>query len=570
MPVRSTHIERFEAEYVLPAGIADPEEVQRRLDGIVAAEIERVWDEETGALDEGEMIYFIERVHVDLNLSVTGMDDRVMARAWARAIQQEIARTIARNEPGVVVFENRADYLAAFLHDLLHGAAWGRWYYHEFAEQASRTVPSAILNVLTADADTGRDAMILMAVRGGLDLLLATLSDDEVEIVVERCLLPVSPRVRMPRMLPAWLAGLREVVAEQPRAAGAWGRDLARIYTRLLGRHPELGPDVNLARFVGDLLRLRDQMQERSTGRRVLSLLEREMLDEAVAVLTAGGSGGMGAGGDGSVFQRQMVEMLRDLMRETSAPESAALLRDLGSEQSMASRRIVTPFGGLFLLAPTIVEVGLHTMLKEVTTSGTMGRETSGEGVVREEEALLLWLMLAQCLGADQIARALRDDGLRLLAGCAARLTRNNIDRYCNLESTPTFVPILLSHSNELILGGRATLAPTEEQVEACILGGADEPLIPFRPLDDALAVASAILMRGFAARLGAFSASSAAYLRRNFLMSHAEVEVSDSAILVRFLSSPLQMVLQMAGYGSMRTVLPWLGDRELSFTFES
>ncbi|MBS1912603.1 MAG: hypothetical protein JST22_11510 [Bacteroidetes bacterium] len=565
MSVRSTHIERFEAEYVLPAGTADPEEARRRLDGIVAAEIERVWDEESGAPDEGELIYFIEHVHVDLNLSMTGMDDRVMARTWARAIQQEIARAIARNEPGVVVFENRADYLASFLHDLLHGAAWGRWYYHEFAEQASRTIPSAILNVLTADADTGRDAIILMAVRGGLDLLLATLSDDEVEIVVERCLLPVSPRIRMPRMLPVWLNGLREVLAEQPRAAGAWGRDLARIYARLLGRHPELGPDVNLARFVADLLRLRDQMQERATGRRVLSLLERDLLDEAVAVLKADGSIGMGAGGDGSVFLRQVVEMLRDLMRETSAQESAALLRDLGSEQSMASRRIVTPFGGLFLLAPTIVEIGLHTMLGEVTS-----RRTSGDGALGEEPSLLLWLMLAQCLGADQMARALRDDGMRLLAGCTVRLARSNIDRYCNYESTPTIAALLLSHSNDLILGRRTTLAPTDGQAEAYVLGGADEPLISFRPLDDALAVVSAILMRGFATRLGAFSASSAAYLRRNFLMSHAEVEVSESAILVRFLSSPLQMVLQMAGYGSMQTVLPWLGDRELSFTFES
>jgi hypothetical protein len=79
----------------------------------------------------------------------------------------------------------------------------------------------------------------------------------------------------------------------------------------------------------------------------------------------------------------------------------------------------------------------------------------------------------------------------------------------------------------------------------------------------------SAIALQGFATRLGAM-AGSPSYLSRNFLESEAEIWVSKGTIAINFLTCPLQMVLKMAGFEHFRWQIPWLGDRQLIFNFDS
>jgi hypothetical protein len=86
---------------------------------------------------------------------------------------------------------------------------------------------------------------------------------------------------------------------------------------------------------------------------------------------------------------------------------------------------------------------------------------------------------------------------------------------------------------------------------------------------DRALGGMSAIVLQGFAAKLGALAGSSPSYLSRNFLESAVEIEVSEAAISIHFLTCPLQMVLRMAGFEHFRWQIPWLGDRRLTFNFD-
>lgn len=75
-------------------------------------------------------------------------------------------------------------------------------------------------------------------------------------------------------------------------------------------------------------------------------------------------------------------------------------------------------------------------------------------------------------------------------------------------------------------------------------------------------------LLRNFARRLGAFSASSAEYLYRNFLRGDGIVTVSSKRIAVRFETCPMRVVLRMAGFGEP-IALPWIRGAVLELDLE-
>jgi hypothetical protein len=188
---------------------------------------------------------------------------------------------------------------------------------------------------------------------------------------------------------------------------------------------------------------------------------------------------------------------------------------------------------------------------------------------------LLLYLVALQCLGRRNARRALADEGVAWFAGLEVLPRPGLIDQF--VEAVPggahaAFAEeirrhLLATRSDPVV----APRDPPREDVDGdewLSLWSDAHPLLADRELDRVLSAVSAVVLRSFAARLGAFSASSPAYICRNFLESQAELEIDDARIAVNFFTCPLRMVLRMAGFESGRWTMPWAGARTLEVHF--
>jgi len=538
------HIDHLDCQYRTPVSSEEASTVRKRLDRIASNFLACVWDENAG-YEASDKIYFAEHIEVDLTLDASNEDDHRIARTWASELHKGVTQTLRYGGRGIIVFSNRVDFLANFLGDLMRGNAWGKWYYREFSGLASKSLSQAVSAVLTSDPDTGRDTLIQLAHRGDLTLLLATLSSQDLDLIVAECLLPDSPRFVLPATYVRWTGELRRLLATgSSLLAGTRSRDLAGLYLALLVESPSLGPDVNLARFISELLDLR-QVLLNSKDRGLLQLVALEDWGRAFAGIKNAG------------LRRFATELARDL----GGPQLAGLLRELRTMgPDTPTRKITSNYGGLFLLAPAALTLGLDKFLNDSPYPEPGGATAVG---------LLFYLIGLQCLGSKNASQVGRDGALPLFAGLAVTPERAHLDRYAGTLTSEMHEQFQSSFRDHLadVMKRCVGVSTSEEVVE--------ESSWFSLPFDGALGTwsqtlqpVSEALVRFFASTLGAFSRSSPAYLDRNFLECKAEIEVSDDHVSVQFLTCPLQMVLRMAGFEHTAVSLPWLDNRQLQFRF--
>jgi hypothetical protein len=550
--VQSLQIHQFNAQYIVARSLENPLDLKRRLDQ-VAMDLLTDALEISSAIVEAEPICFIEQMTVDLTADIAVMDDRQLAAAWAKSLQQGIARTLNQGGNGVTIFKNRGEFLASFLNDLLTGQAWHCWYYQEFLEWRSLPTSQAILTILTADSDNGRDALLILTQQGQLDRLLAQLSDTEVEAITRFCLLPASPNVVLPNTIPVWIQAVLSRLQQGFTLTGILARDVIRLYLELLHRHPELGPDVNLARFIRDLLQLRQTMMGRDDRHQLLQQLAADQWAGVLNQLERGAA----------------RQLLMTLMTELSGGEVSELLQDLQTAAPSSVEAVgMTSFGGIFLLLSAIVDLELHHFLQHCPYPEPEGISKTG---------LLLWAIVLQCLGYENAVQARSDRALTLLAGLAQPPTSSQLQHYAE-SLTPamhaTFAEQFQHHfhnQNHPAQFGFATVfsSPSPLTFDWFFLCTDPSPLLPNAEWDATLAIVSATVLRTFAARLGAFADSSPAYLCHNFLQSQATIELSSHQLIVRFITCPLQMILRMAGFDHHTWNVPWLENRQLTLQFD-
>jgi hypothetical protein len=576
----SIDIHHLDLQYTIPRQQSDVSSVQRRLDHIAHDLLARAWDSHLAEMhDSDDRIYFIERLEVDLSLDMSQGDDHAVAKVWAVALHQAIWRALSRRDHHVITFATRGEFMACFLEALLHGKAWDEWYYREFTSLRPLALNQAIVTVLTADGDAGRDALLALTRRGELDRLLTALTDADVDAVVSQCLMPPSPSVSLPNTISEWVRSLRALVERQRSLlTTVLSRDLARLYLFLLRDRPELGPDVHLARFIWDVLQLRQSLAQLSSTRDVITMVESEawhtvLRQSARRQTVIPPEGAVEPTALQQLHRGREGQFLAMLMREVGGPEVAALLRQLHVETPHAvpdrdrgAQRISTPYGGIFLLAPSIVEMGLDDFLVSCPYP-----EPKGMSKVQ----LSLFVIALQCLGGQNAVQALGDKGIALFAGLDAPPTTSQLEQYAQAlrpEMHTAFAQAFRAYQHEQInrpgvFGWlRTVLTAPPDDFEWFSL--ASEPLMPNRAWHVTFSPVSSTVLGWFALKLGAFANSSPEYLCQNFLASHATIEVSAAGMAVHFLTSPLQVVLRMVGFDENTWQIPWLANRVLQFSF--
>lgn len=546
------HIQHFDARYRVSKSRDDPSSIQCRLDHIARDIIPRFREDNiTHTTLNDDVICFIERMEITMVFDLSKSDDRGIAAIWRRALHEGIRRTIGQQGNNVIVFRDRSELLAGFLSDLLHGRAWEKWYYKEFEDLKLLSVGQAIVRILLADGDIGRDTLIELTQRGDLDLILNILTDADVEAVVSKCLLPPGPRVVLPNAVAAWVNAIRGLIATNKiMLISVISRDVARLYLHLLREHPELGPDVNLARFIYDLLQLRQTIVKLSNRKVFLQLIESGDLVKVLSQLK----------------QKDGQQLLSMLIREIGGTKTVALLRDLKVEAPQAiTSRISTQYGGIFLLAPAALEMGLYNFLQHSPCPEPKGISKAG---------LLFYIIALQCLGRKNVEQTQQDKGIALFASLSSPMTLSQISQYSEtltLEMHKAFTETFQAHQIK-VKNRTGILKPSEPEniSEWFSLYSEANSFLINTGWDTALSIVSSTVLMWFASKLGAFADSSPEYLCCNFLKCHAEIEISADRIAVYFLTCPLQMVLRMAGFDHTTWEVPWLENRKLEFHFHS
>lgn len=541
METNSIRINHLDAQYLAPRSEDNHRTLQRRLDRIAAQMLTRTLENYFAFLGETETLYFIDELNVDLVLDISRNDDAV-ARTWGDALGESIRKTLIQGD-GLIAFRDRAGYLTGLIEQFLHGSTRVEWFYAEFAQLGSLPVGQAISKLLRENPDDGREAMLELTRRGDLDLLLSSLSDAELGEIVDECLLPASPSfITSPQR---WVRSLRQLLSGDGFGlTSVLPRDVARLYLLTLRVAPELGPDVNLARFIRDLLRLRTTVLSLRDRTAFLRLVEAEEVPLCLSLLGES---------DGGTLLTMMV-------RESGGVETAGLLRDLGVSHTPTSR-FTTDFGGIFLLFPALLELG---------ATGLFDLCSYPDPATGSKRSLFLFLIGLQCLG-PHAKRAWGDKALSTFAGMSEIPSRLMVNQYC-----ATLTPTMHSDFAEMV-----HLAPKTSRADAASgshqpataawfsIDGDGEAILAAPQFEAALSLLSLAVMQKFAYKLGAFFDSSPEYLYQNFLASRATVELSADSIVVRFLTCRLQMVLRMAGFDHHFWQIPWLEDRKLEFKFD-
>jgi hypothetical protein len=544
-------IQRMECNYTVSVPGSEASLLQRRLDRIAGELLGRALsrsDGESGLPDE--FLVFIEQMQVAVRLDRHRVDDQKMAEVWARALQQSIHHTIQSRDSGIVIFRSRAEYLASFLTDLLHGCESQRWIYAKLEPGGNLSASQAAVQVLTHDSDVGRETLQMLSAKD-LELLLSSLSDTEVSAVVQYCLLPSVPSMNLSRVTLRWITALSAWLRRgEIRLAGRPAHDLARIYLGLLRSQPDLGPDVHLARFVDGLIRLAGNLDS-STWRTLLSDLQ---------------------AGDWRAAEKNAGNKHAAAIQSLRAGGDADLAVQLLQELHQVSNKSVIPtsFAGVWLLIPAALELDLFKFLDRVLFPDPENERRS---------APFLLAIMAQCLGPIAAAAALHDLSLQHLAGFSRPVSREWLESFAS-SLTPTQLSAIASSweaHRQTLEGQRGWLwrsagaPPAPMPVEAFSLfsGQTPDPSAALQEFDRSLQPISVALLQRFAGMLGAFAGSSPEYLRRNFLACPGEIEIGSGQFSVHLLGCPLAIALRMAGFDNATWELPSLGKHTLEYQFD-
>lgn len=106
----------------------------------------------------GGEIVLLRSLELDLTLDLDGPESANLA-AWSGAFAAQLARQLSVRGQGVVRFADRAEQLACFVRDLVHGDAWSLWFHRPFAGLRALPAARALSTALAADPVRGQAAL---------------------------------------------------------------------------------------------------------------------------------------------------------------------------------------------------------------------------------------------------------------------------------------------------------------------------------------------------------------------------------------------------------------------------
>jgi hypothetical protein len=510
----SCTIRRLHLSLLAPRDHPEPEALRARVADAVAGALETSLAQALGDLP-GEGVLRIGRMEIDLSL-----DAALSPEATAERLAESVAESIRRaRDDGAQIwsFPDRAHYRAAFLRELVRGTAWQRWWFKSFDGVKPLALTAAVRTCLAADPREGIDALAAMPEHERVRVLSVLSAADAASLI--RGLTAGVPDVDVEDAVEALVSARRQSSldgsAQEPRIAALF--TLVRLV--LAERRNACGRVAALVLALADL----DHVLARMTTAKRTVLL-----------------GDLAEAGEVARPEALTPDLLARLAPLVALPRAIRerLLETARVQQPAAPSADAlrhTPFGGLFLLLPSLDWAELQ--------GACAGAEWDDDKAA--PEALIALLTIAACAGRPRASALLADGCWRDVlavpsADIAARLATLPEEVWAKLSAAGC-APLNRTDARHLLL---------------------PERLCGSRAAAKAIARLARALLDRFARRLPGARASSAPFLWSNLFAAAATVRRDATGWQATLARPPLDVLLSLSGIAQDSVILP--GRRRL------
>ena len=410
-------IERWLNNFLVPHDYPSPEELRWRFDRLVNARLTDVCSHILGAFADppDHSIWLIRRLDVNLTVDVGVASDDHIARVWAEQLASEIKRILARREQSDsnIWFPNRAAYVTHFASDLAAGQAWGKWYYDEFESLRSLATGQAIGEAILRDARQAAAIILRISSLQRLEDILNTLTETDARKIYIACFEDVAASTSEKRE-ELWTGRLLELWNEAPLRPPSHDenrfRDALRLFARAGTRFPGAEKDPSMRTALNGLLELRRVLSAfrspAAFNQLIRDLAKNDLRHATELARNAGASNPSEALG----FFAEVMDGDGDW-----AAQAAAVLLSENIQTSFGrvsvtfgTESILSSFGGIFLLGPSLVELDLDG----IAASAVQRNEKAETAASIHRHAITV-----MCLGRQRASATIEDPALRLLSG---------------------------------------------------------------------------------------------------------------------------------------------------------
>jgi len=183
--VATLDLERITSRYLVARGHPAPDQIRSRLDALVESAVpDRCGRLLSQVVDESDRtVWLIREIELELFVDAGQLDDVVLARVWGEQAASAIAGRLAKGPDGrdVLRFDDRADYVAAFLVDAVQGRAWDRWFYAPFLSLRALPKGALVLSTFTTLNEDAFNLIDRLISRHAAEEVLGTLSGPQAD-----------------------------------------------------------------------------------------------------------------------------------------------------------------------------------------------------------------------------------------------------------------------------------------------------------------------------------------------------------------------------------------------------
>jgi hypothetical protein len=490
----------------------------------------------------------------------------------------------------IIQFQNRAEYVAAVIRDLLDGVARQRWAYEEFEHLFNTSTSEAVLSLFRKEEAEVVPILLFLEDWGLLERLMAVWDGASLEqlfFVLARENDAKKPSIKdLIRVAQLLLEYHPSEIKLTDASSLTQGRIALKLF--LNSARQTDGKSVTLPGTIFEALRILRALLDllRLAANSLHSLAgPGEPEDDSVppSTILSGSAVDIrnsivaGTNGEASLDPPQgLLNEFRSII--AGAPESSraafadVLLSLTSAITSGSQRQQLTELWKIIAGESSENRIAFAALVADLTSTRSHGAEP--KGISTDCAGLYLMIRVLNKLGwEDQLARSFLGAtyGPRLLTYTLAGVALAILGRF---SEELTFIdPGIALFSGWIgapdLHGFRSFLAAGSDEIRQGLLerlltqATAIEYSATWQTCFDALANC---LIQEFTEQIRCFGKPSRSFVVKNFVALPGRILIEENRLLVKFTSSPLHVVVHMSGLDDQVEPIGWLGGRRIEF----
>jgi hypothetical protein len=484
---------------------------------LIAQELDR----QLPASEFDSRIYRINRLHVSFSLLKQDLQTNLAGNMLASRLVQALCEQLQNKPDNLKCYKNQAEYIAAFIADLLKGTAWNQWQYQEFAALKYVEQDEAAIQVLLARGELLAPLVSALHQQGTMGQLLSVITHTRAQTLFEQWAGVNVQQVFSEQVsllqVNVWLQALGPQLGHQAASQESLLMATVKTFLRGIQNLPEQSNNVNAALiamtqlvFVARhkalvALCLKQSKISASSIRPQISALpadEQQVMHSLIAFLAMAEN------------NEEHIKQVLTYANGYAIKDTPEKIQPGDSTQKTVTfgRSVYCPHAGVILLIPVIISIDLLAYYPNHLLRGallTIADASEGDMAY----SWLDWLLPDAENDGD-----LHPDGLP--ASLQLGLNKEQRSELANLNGQPELQLVRL-------------------------------------------------LTMQFALRLSGLQLSSSAYLNQEFLHISGNIQQDEQGISVLLSPIALNIVLSMSGFSPWQQTLKWL-DKSLNIEVRS